>query len=180
MPDDRLSLDARYPIGQFVKPANVSASDRAGFVARLHILPVRLRDAVRGLSAEQLETPYRDDGWTVRQVVHHLGDSHMNAIVRCKLGLTETAPVVRPYDENLWLTTGDARAVDIEEALAFVDALHKRFAAVAASVDDQSAQRTIVHPESGEFTLAALLAQYAWHGDHHVAHITTLRAQRGW
>ena len=149
-------------------------------VARIRELPIHLRASVHGLTAEQLDTPYRDGGWTVRDVVHHIGDSHLNALVRFKLGLTEVSPTVRPYDENLWLQTGDALNADVNEALDFVDAMHRRLSAVVSSIDDTAAVRTIVHPESGEQTLAQLLAHYAWHGDHHVAHITALRERRRW
>ncbi len=175
-----MSADLRYPIGQFSKPDTVSAAERERMVERIRLLPVRLRASVTGLSSEQLDTPYRDGGWTVREVVHHIGDSHLNALVRFKLGLTESAPTVRPYDENLWLQTGDAINVNLEEALDFVDAMHRRFTAVVSSIDDQAGMRTIIHPESGEHTLAQLLANYAWHGDHHVAHITGLRERTGW
>ena len=175
-----MNVDVRYPIGRYDKPHTVSTSERQQFVERIRVLPVRLRASVHGLTPEQLSTPYRDGGWTVREVVHHIGDSHLNALVRVKLGLTESAPTVRPYDENLWLQTGDAVDSDLDEALDFVDALHRRFTAVVASIDDTASLRTIVHPESGEHTLAHVIANYAWHGDHHVAHITALRERNGW
>jgi len=169
----------RYPIGRFDKPVRVSDAERAAHVARLRALPSALRAAVQGLHADQLNTPYRDGGWTVRQVAFHLGDSHVNFLMRLKLGLTEHRPIIRPYDQNQWLATGDALSSTIEESLAFVDALHQRLNAVTSSVDATSGARTIVHPETGESTVDQLLAMYAWHGDHHVAHITALRARHG-
>jgi uncharacterized damage-inducible protein DinB len=175
-----VSAELRYPIGQFSKPDTVSAAERERMVDRIRVLPARLRASVNGLSSQQLDTPYRDGGWTVREVVHHIGDSHLNALVRFKLGLTESTPTVRPYDENLWLQTGDAINANIDEALDFVDAMHRRFTAVVSSIDDEGSLRTIIHPDSGEQTLAQLLANYAWHGDHHVAHITALRERNGW
>ncbi len=175
-----MSETLRYPIGRFAKPARVSDAERAILVARLRALPGALRKAVDNLDAQQQDTPYRDDGWTVRQVVFHLGDSHANFLIRLKLGLTEDRPTIRPYDENLWLTTGDAVASSIEDSLSFVDALHHRIHSIAVSVDATLGARTLVHPENGEFTVDQLLANYAWHGDHHVAHITALRTRRGW
>ncbi len=175
-----MSTDVRYPIGRYSAPQTVSSTERRQMVDRIRALPVRLRASVHGLTEAQLDTPYRDGGWKVREVVHHIGDSHLNALVRFKLGLTEVAPTVRPYDENLWLQTGDAINADFDEALDFVEAMHRRFTAVVSSIDDEASLRTIIHPESGEQTLAQLLAHYAWHGDHHVAHITALRERNGW
>ncbi len=175
-----MSEDLRYPIGPFEQPGQVSNTERAGYVARLRDLPSAMRAAVHGLRADQLDTPYREGGWTVRQVAFHLGDSHLNFLMRLKLGLTERRPIIRPYDENAWLATGDAFSSSIEESLAFVDALHQRLDAITSSVDASLGARTVVHPETGEFTVDQLLAMYAWHGDHHVAHITALRARHGW
>jgi uncharacterized damage-inducible protein DinB len=175
-----MSDDLRFPIGRFEKPTHVSAAQRASFVERLRVLPATLRAAVSGLDAAQQHTPYRDGGWTVHQVVFHLGDSHANFLIRLKLSLTEERPTIRPYDENLWLATGDALTATLDDSLAFLDAMHHRLVAVAAAVNDTLGARTLVHPQSGEFTVNQLLAMYAWHGDHHVAHITALRARRGW
>lgn len=174
------TTDPRYPIGPFTPPTRVSPAERAAFADRIGRLPERLRASVVGLNDAQLDTPYRDGGWTVRQVVHHVCDSHLNALIRFKLGLTEERPVVRPYDENTWLTTADATETSLEDALAFVDTLHRRLAAIAHSLDDVRGARELVHPESGVLTLDQLLATYAWHGDHHVAHITRLRERCGW
>jgi hypothetical protein len=135
---------------------------------------------VDGLDAAQLDTPYRDGGWTVRQVVQHVGDSHLNAYARLALGLSEDAPVIRPYDENAWVRLGSEAGEPIDDPLAFTDLPHRRFVALARAVDDARDTREIVHPESGRFTIDVLLARCAWHGAHHVAHITSLRARRGW
>lgn len=170
----------RYPIGRFEKPGVISDDERAELVRRLREMPLALRAATRGLTAQQQDTPYRDGGWTVAQVVFHLGDSHANFLIRLKLGLAEERPTVRPYDENAWLTTGDALSSTVDESLAFVDALHRRLDRIASAVDASRGARTLLHPESGEFTIDQLLANYAWHGEHHVAHITALRARRGW
>lgn len=175
-----MTTDTRYPIGKFSRPTHVSLEDRRALVRRVHALPALLRSAVNGLSEEQLNTPYRDGGWTVRQVVHHIGDSHVNCLIRFKLGLTEERPTIRPYEENDWVRTEDSQALSMNDLLQFVDVLHTRLHAIVSPLDEQTGARTIVHPESGEQTLDQLLALYAWHGDHHVAHITSLRATNGW
>ncbi|HMS02616.1 MAG TPA: putative metal-dependent hydrolase [Gemmatimonadaceae bacterium] len=169
----------KYPIGRFTRPANVSDDARATAVASIAALPSALRAAVSGLSAPQLDTPYRPDGWTVREVVHHVGDSHLNALARLNLALTETAPVIRVYDEGAWVRAG-ASTQTIDAQLAFVDVLHARIAALAETVDAESGARTLVHPENGAMTIDVLLSLYAWHGAHHVAHITALRTREGW
>lgn len=170
----------RYPIGRFVRPAHVTDAARAECVTQLAALPVQLRAAVRGLDAAQRDTPYRDGGWTVRQVVYHLGDSHLNFLARLMLGLTEDAPTIRAYDESGWVQVGDAAGDSIDDALEFIDVLHARLVRVARTVTAAHGARTIVHPENGPLSLDVLLALYAWHGAHHVAHITELRARRGW
>ncbi len=175
-----MSTDSRYPIGKFSRPPHVSAEERRALVQRMQALPARLRSAVNGLSAEQLETPYRDGGWTIRQVVHHIGDSHANCLMRFKLGLTEQRPTIRPYEENDWVRTPDAQSLTLDDLLQFVDVLHVRLHAIVSSLDEHTGARTIVHPDSGEQTLDQLLALYAWHGDHHVAHIANARTHHGW
>lgn len=170
----------RYPIGRFVAPATVTSATRADHVERLATLSARLRASVADLSDAQLDTPYREGGWTVRQVVQHIGDSHLNFLARLALGLSESSPVIRPYDEDAWVRLGDAAAQPLGEQLAFVDVLHRRIVALARTVNDATGVRPIVHPDSGTFTVDVLLALYAWHADHHVAHITALRARRGW
>ncbi len=176
MTDDTL----RYPIGRFTAPTTVTPAQRAEHVARLERLPAQLRASVHGLSDAQLDTPYREGGWTVRQVVQHIGDSHLNCLVRLALGLSETAPVIRPYDEDAWVRLGDAAAQPLDDQLAFVDVLHRRLVALARTVTDEGGARPIVHPDMGTFSVNVLLALYAWHADHHVAHITGLRARHGW
>jgi hypothetical protein len=173
-------LDLRYPIGGFT-PIDPPASDaRRAALADLDALPAQLRSAVAGLDDAQLDTPYRPDGWTVRQVVHHLADSHLNAFVRLKLALTEDAPVVKPYDEKAWAALPDAR-MRIDVSLALLDALHARLIAACASLEPADFARTYFHPEHGRhLTLDWMVQQYAWHGRHHVAHITALRRRRGW
>ena len=173
-------IDPRYPIGKFQPPAAADAALRATFVEEIAALPVALRAAVTGLDAPQLDTPYRAGGWTVRQVVHHLADSHLNAYVRFKLALTEDGPTIRPYDEKLWAATPDARTGDVDMSLALVEALHARWVAALRAAPGEASSRTLVHPESGLWTVGRLLALYAWHGRHHVAQIAALRENRGW
>lgn len=176
MTDDLL----RYPIGRFVRPADVTDASRAEYIAQLAALPAQLRAAVQDLDDAQCDTPYRDGGWTVRQVVYHLGDSHLNCLARLMLGLTEEAPTIRAYDESAWVQVGDAAGDSIPEALEFITVLHARLVRVARTVTAAHGARTIVHPDNGPLSIDVLLALYAWHGAHHVAHITRLRARRGW
>lgn len=171
--------DSRYPIGRFQPPAASTPSVRAAQIETLRLLPERLRAAVAGLNDAQLDTPYRDDGWTVRQVVHHFADSHANSYVRFKLALTEEWPTIKPYDEAAWARLPDSRA-PIEPSLVFVDGLHQRLVAVLESMSEEDFQRGFNHPERGRVTLANNLAIYDWHSRHHVAHITSLRARMGW
>lgn len=139
-----------------------------------------MRDAVQGLNEEQLDTPYRDGGWTLRQVVHHVPDSHLNAYTRIKLALTEPAPVIKPYDEAAWANLPDTRDVPIDVSLNLLDAVHTRWVALLHAMSDDDFRREYVHPETGRHNLDHLLALYAWHGPHHIAHITTTRQQMGW
>lgn len=173
--------DLRYPIGQFqLDDDNLSDADRNAMIARIAETPARMREAVAGLTDEQLDTPYRPDGWTVRQVVHHVPDSHMNAFVRFKLALTEQEPTIRPYDEVAWAQLGDVGATPVEVSLRLLEALHERWVTLLRSIGEEEWQRTFRHPEIGTMTLSRLLALYAWHGSHHVAHVTALRAREGW
>ena len=172
--------DLRYPVGPFQHRPNASAADRAGWIDEIRGAPALLRDAVRGLDDARLDTPYRDGGWTVRQVVHHLPDSHMNAYVRFRLALTEEAPTIRPYAEARWAELEDARTLPPDVSLALLDALHDRWVTLLRSLPDDAWSRTLNHPESGVHTLDWLLALYAWHGRHHVAHVTSLRERMGW
>jgi len=172
--------DARYPIGEFWKEAGVTRGDRSGWIDRIEALPARFRAAVEGLDDERLDTPYRDGGWTVRQLVHHLPDSHMNAYVRFKLALTEESPTIKPYDEAAWALLPDSATTPPAVSLALLDALHTRWVNLIRPLDEAHFRRTLRHPERGEMTLDEVLALYAWHGDHHVAHVTALRERMGW
>jgi uncharacterized damage-inducible protein DinB len=172
--------DPRYPIGKFERPAAVTPEDRSWFIEDIHALPSNLRSALAGLSDSQLETPYREGGWTVRQVVHHLADSHMNSFVRFKLALTESNPTIKPYDEAAWAETADARNVPIEASLALLEGLHERWVVLLRAAADSDFERTFQHPERGSMTLDVNLALYSWHGRHHVAHVTQLRSRMGW
>jgi hypothetical protein len=173
--------DPRYPIGPFVEPAAYSPASRAAALADLAALPGALRAAVAGLDDAQLDTPYRDGGWTLRQVVHHLPDSHLNGYARQKLAVTESEPTIRPYDENLWSVLGDAREAPPELSLALVDALHRRWVAFLRTLAPTDFARGYVHPQMNRrLSVDWSVAQYAWHGRHHVAQITALRAARGW
>ena len=166
--------DLRYPIGQFSFPNATTAAERQSWIREIAIAPRQLRAAVANLSQEQLDTPYRPGGWTVRQVVHHVPDSHMNAFIRLKLALTEDQPVIKPYDEARWAVLADA-ALPIDPSLDLLDAVHIRWVALLESMTDLDFERTFVHPASGAWRLDQYLAQYAWHGRHHTAHILSVR-----
>jgi hypothetical protein len=173
-------VDPRYPIGRFAAPERVDALLRASFVEQIAAAPAALRSAVHGLTATQLDTPYRDGGWTVRQVVHHLPDSHLNAYVRFKLALTEDSPTIKTYEEALWAELPEAKRGDVAISLALLEALHARWVAALRTAPAEAFARTLKHPEHGLMPIDRLIALYAWHGRHHVAHITTLRKHRGW
>jgi uncharacterized damage-inducible protein DinB len=172
--------DLRYPIGRFKRPEGLTDRARQEMIDTIAATPARLRAAVAGLSDAQLDTPYREGGWTVRQVVHHVPDSHLNAYVRFKLALTELHPTIKTYEEAAWAETVDARTAPIAMSLDLLDALHKRWVLFLRSLSALDFQRTFIHPEHGVMTVEALLALYAWHGPHHVAHITALRTRKGW
>ena len=172
--------DPRYPIGRYPPPAAITPPLRDEWIERIAGVPAALRRAVSGLSAEQLDTPYREGGWRVRQVVHHLPDSHMNAYTRFKLALTEDAPLIKPYDEAGWADLGDTDATPIEVSLALLESLHRRWVILLRSLQDAQWSRTFTHPETGPWPLEKALSLYAWHGDHHVAHIVSLRNRMGW
>jgi uncharacterized damage-inducible protein DinB len=171
--------DPRYPIGRFSAPAASDAGIRAGQIQTLRLLPERLRAAVDGLSEAQLDTPYRDGGWTVRQVVHHIADSHANSYVRFKLALTEDSPTIKPYDQAAWACLPDS-SQSIEPSLVLITGLHQRFVGLLESMSEEDFQRGFIHPERGRVTLATNLAIYDWHSRHHTAHITSLRTRKGW
>lgn len=172
--------DLAYPIGKFVWAGPLSAADRARRIDEIALAPAALRKAVAGLGEAQLGTPYRPGGWTVRQVVHHVPDSHANAYVRFKLAMTEDTPTVKPYDEAAWAELADVKSVPVATSLALLDALHERWVALLRSLGDADWARTFRHPELGVVPLEKNLALYAWHGRHHVAHVTALRERMGW
>jgi hypothetical protein len=173
-------LDLRYPIGRFSPPERYTWDWRRERIAQLASAPAEMRVAVQGLSGEQLDTPYRPGGWSVRQVVHHVPDSHMNAYVRHKLALTESAPTIKPYDEAEWAKLADTRATPIEVSLSLLEALHTRWVAIWQAMSTAEFERRYTHPETGEHPLDYMLGMYAWHGRHHIAHVTTLRDLEGW
>lgn len=172
--------DVRYPIGEFLDPASPSFADIKKAIDRIAECPNMLRAAVAGLSDAQLDTPYRDGGWTVRQVTHHVPDSHMNAYLRCKFAMAENHPRIMAYDQDVWVKFDDARIGPVDVSLALVDALHERWATFLRSLPEASFARTIDHPENGTMSLAQLVFLYDWHGRHHSAQITSLRQRRGW
>lgn len=172
--------DLRYPIGEFTYRGPTAAALRNGAIARLASLPDRLEQAVSGLTADQWQVPYRPGGWTVQEVVHHLPDSHVNAYVRFKTALVEDRPVIRPYDEARWATLGD-RDTAPEVSLRLLRALHERWIVLLRGLGDSEFRRTLYHPEHERWiTLDELVMNYAWHGDHHLAHITSLAVREGW
>jgi len=172
--------DLRYPIGTFSMPESVTDALRHQFIQQIAETPKNLRIAVQGLSDHQLDAPYRPGGWTVRQVVHHIPDSHMNAYVRCKLAATEHEPTVKPYQENLWAELHDARTAPIETSMLLLESLHIRWVLFLKSFTPPDFLRTIHHPELGIMKVDNILALYAWHGRHHTAHIVSLRERTGW
>jgi hypothetical protein len=171
--------DLRYPIGKFSWPKSVTGEQLESAIREIAALPPRFREAVRGLNEQQLDTPYREDGWTVRQVAHHIPDSHMNSYVRFKLALTEEQPVIKPYDEAAWARLKDSRGA-IEPSLQLLEALHERWVALMRSMTPEEWKREFVHPERGPMALDVTAALYAWHCAHHLAHVTRLRESRGW
>jgi len=173
-------MDLKYPVGKYETKMSLTSSERAESLAQIAELPNRLRDAVRGLSEEQLDTPYRPGGWTVRQVAHHLPDSHMNAYVRMKLALTEDEPTIKPYAEALWAELPDSLDTPVEISMALLDFLHLRWSILLRLLQPGDFARRLRHPENGLMTLDNLVHHYAWHGRHHIAHITALRQREGW
>ena len=174
-------IELRYPVGKFDFDAPVNEADYPKLIAAIAETPVALRSTVAGLTRDQLETRYRPGGWTVKQVVHHVPDSHLNAYTRFKLALTEDKPTIKPYDEAAWAELADSRKVPIEVSLDLLDALHLRWVAILRSMDADDFNRGFRHPEHGKIvTLKQMLGLYAWHGRHHVAHITSLKKREGW
>ena len=173
-------VDPRYPIGAPPSADSLDAAQIPHYIAGLAALPENLRSAVDGLSAEQLDTPYREGGWRVRQVVHHVADSHMNAYLRMKLALTEDWPVIKPYDQKLWAELEDARTLPVEVSLEILSPLHRRWTALLRSLKGADWERGYQHPERGRTTLLQAVATYEWHSRHHVAHVMELRKSKGW
>jgi hypothetical protein len=173
--------DLRYPVGRFAPVTGGGPALRREAIAAIAALPTRMRQAVAGLTDAQLDTPYRPEGWTVRQVVHHVADSHMNGFTRVKLALTEETPTIKPYDEKAFAVLGDMR-LPIDISLDLLTALHTRWSAVYAEMSEQQFQRTFIHPDYPDTpqTLERHAQMYSWHSRHHVAHITALRARQGW
>lgn len=175
------SDELRFPTGKFHRPKGpLDAAERTRVIDTIAATPKNLGDAVRGLNDKQLDTPYRPDGWTVRQVVHHVADSHLNAYCRVRLALTENAPLIKTYDQAVWAKLSDAMTAPIESSLPLLTALHDRWVRLLRSLKPADFAKTMTHPEHGAISIDYLLALYAWHGPHHVGHITGLRKREGW
>jgi hypothetical protein len=175
-----VTMDPSYPIGEFEMPKEVTPARRQQAVEEIASTPAKMRAAVKGLNDAQLDTPYRADGWTVRQVVHHVPDSHLNAYVRLKLALTEEKPTIKPYDQEAWAKLADSKLTPIEVSLTLLSTVHDRWDRIWRSLKPEQFSRPLIHPESGERNVDWLLFLYEWHGKHHTAHITELRKQKGW
>jgi hypothetical protein len=171
--------DLSYPVGKFEMPSSVAPEDRQRWISDIAELPVHFRAAVKNLDDPRLDTPYRPGGWTVRQVVHHVFDSHANAYIRTKLALTEDRPVLRPYDQNEWVKLPDY-GMPIGGTLTLIEGLHDRWTSLLRILQPEQCARRLFHPESGEHDVNWLIALYSWHGRHHTAHITALRQRMGW
>ena len=172
--------DLKYPVGRFDAGAEVPHIARVTLIDSIAATPRRLRDAVAGMTDIQLDTPYREGGWTVRQVVHHLPDSHLNAYTRFRLALTEAGPTIRPYNEALWANLDDAAHAPVDISLDLLDALHRRWTLLLRTLTPEDYQRPLRHPDNGPMTIGTLLRMYEWHGRHHLAHITGLKSRMKW
>jgi hypothetical protein len=172
--------DPRYPIGKFSFDGTLSDAQRNQYIDDIAKTPAALRSAIKGLSPQQIETPYREGGWTVRQVVHHVPESHMNAYIRFKLALTEDDPTIKPYMEDRWANLEDVQSTPLEVSLALLDSLHDRWVRLLRLIKPEEWKRTFRHPELGAVSLEKNVALYSWHGRHHVAHVTSLREKMGW
>ncbi|HEY6445641.1 MAG TPA: putative metal-dependent hydrolase [Acidobacteriaceae bacterium] len=173
------AVDPRYPVGKF-RRADADLVHHEAAIAAIAALPENLRSAVADLTQEQLDTPYREGGWAVRQLVHHLADSHANAVVRVRLALTEDWPTIKPYNEKLWAELPDAQKGAVDPSLELLDGLHARWTLLLASLAEEQWQRGYTHPDNGRQSIAEATALYAWHCRHHLAHITELRKRNGW
>jgi hypothetical protein len=177
---EALDPQLQYPIGKFTYEGPASQEQRNAWITQLAALPAAMEAAVAGFNDEQLDTPYRPGGWTVRQVVHHTADSHMNAYIRLHWALTEDAPLIKAYDEKAWAELPDARTAPPSVSLEILKALHRRWVLLLEALEERHWQREFRHPQYGGFSVERMLALYAWHGRHHTAHITTLRQKMGW
>lgn len=175
-----MNAELRYPIGKFSRPATLSTNERASAIEAIAGLPAAMRASISGMSEQQIDTPYRPEGWTVRQTVHHVADSHTQAVARIRMALTEDWPAICPYDETAWAELADARTLPVEISLQILDGVHARWTKLLRSLDDSQWSRGYQHPQSGRQTLEQVAALYAWHGRHHTAHITGLRQRKGW
>lgn len=172
--------DLRYPVGRFAALERSTPEQRRGWIDEIRRVPAELRRALEGLDESRLDTPYREGGWTIRQLVHHLANSHVNAYVRFRLALTEESPTIRPYDQESWARLPDASGGPVELSASLLEALHGRWVLLLESLGPEDFSRPVLHPESGRMTVDLLLQTYAWHGRHHVAHVTALREREGW
>jgi uncharacterized damage-inducible protein DinB len=172
--------DLRYPIGKLDRKSVLTPAERTAAIDAIAAAPGQLRAVVAGLSDAQLDTPYRPGGWTVRQLVHHVADSHMNAYTRFRLAFTEENPVIKPYEESKWAELDDARTMPPDVSLAMLDAMHSRLVTLLRATPADAFQRRLNHPENGPMTVDALLSVYSWHGKHHVAHVTSLKEREKW
>jgi uncharacterized damage-inducible protein DinB len=170
----------KYPIGRYQVERNIDKAAIRSWIKEIEMLPQKLSEAVKGLSEKQLQTPYRPEGWTVQQVVHHIADSHMNSYIRFKLALTEDKPMIKPYDEKLWAELPDSKEVDIYVSLDLIRSLHKRWTELLKQLSNEELNKEFLHPESGIKKLKESIGHYAWHGNHHLAHITTLKQRMNW
>jgi len=176
------TLDSlKFPIGKFEAPKILTQELIDGYVKDIETFPARLKQEVKDLSDSQLDTPYRPDGWTIRQVVNHCADSHMNSLIRFKLALTEEEPTIKPYYEERWAELADSRTMPIAPSLLLLEGLHQRWTVLLRSLSSEDLQKTFIHPEHGKrFRLDENIGVYAWHGNHHLAHITTLKKSKNW
>ncbi len=175
-----MTHDVRYPTGKFVpKGAALTAEERDTLIQRIEALPGELRATLQGLGEEQLDTPYRDGGWSPRQIAHHLADSHLNAFVRMKLALTEERPTIKPYDQEAWATLPDVEGVPVESSLQILDGLHARWTRLLRAIPADGFARPVIHPEIGDIDVGLLLELYGWHGRHHATQIKEWRARSG-
>jgi uncharacterized damage-inducible protein DinB len=175
-----MQKDPRYPIGRFDKNINVTKEMQSDFIKTIVEIPAQLRKEVEGLSKQQLDTPYREGGWTIRQVIHHIPDSHLNAYVRFKLALTEDNPQIKTYEEHLWAELPDTFNTPTEVSLQLLHSVHTRWVFLLNALSDKQFERTFQHPDWGNITLSRTLALYAWHSKHHLAHITELKKKMSW